>query len=259
MMQISLEGRVALVTGAGDGIGRGCALVLAEAGADVVVNDINAESGEATVAAVRQKGLRSLFVEADVSDEAAVASMLERVRAEFGALQVLVNNAGCNLHKGIADTTPEEWDRVLGVDLKGIYLVTRAALPLLREAGSASIINIASVHATMTIADITAYAAAKGGVLAMGRSLAQELGPQGIRVNTISPGFIRTSMVERWLASTPDPQAAIARVLGFHPLGHIGAPEDIGNMAAFLASDLAGNITGANLMVDGGLTTRLMH
>jgi NAD(P)-dependent dehydrogenase (short-subunit alcohol dehydrogenase family) len=259
MIQVSLEGLVALVTGAGEGIGRGCALVLAEAGADVIVNDINAEAAEATVAAVRQKGRRSLFVPADVADAAAVAAMLERVRAEFGALHVLVNNAGCNLHKGIADTTAEEWDRVLGVDLKGIYLVTRAALPLLKEAGSASVINIASVHATMTIADITAYAAAKGGVLAMGRSLAQELGPMGIRVNTISPGFIRTSMVERWLASTPDPQAAMARVNDFHPLGHIGAPEDIGNMVAFLSSDLASNITGANIMVDGGLTTRLMH
>jgi NAD(P)-dependent dehydrogenase (short-subunit alcohol dehydrogenase family) len=258
-MRVSLEGRVALVTGAGEGIGRGCALVLAAAGADVVVNDINPETGEATVAAVRQKGRRSLFAPADVSDATAVQAMLDRVRAEFGALHALVNNAGCNLHKGIADTTPEEWDRVMGVDLKGIYLVTRAALPLLKQAGNASVINIASVHATMTIAEITAYAAAKGGVLAMGRSLAQELGPMGIRVNTISPGFIRTPMVERWLASTPDPQATMARVNDFHPLGHIGAPEDIGNMVAFLASDLAANITGANIMVDGGLTTRLMH
>jgi NAD(P)-dependent dehydrogenase (short-subunit alcohol dehydrogenase family) len=185
--------------------------------------------------------------------------MLNRVRTQFGALHVLVNNAGCNLHKGIADTTPEEWDRVLGVDLKGIYLVTRAALPLLKAAGGASVINIASVHATMTIADITAYAAAKGGVVSMTRGLAQELGPFGIRVNAISPGFTRTPMVERWLASTPDPQAAMERVNSYHPLGRIGTPQDIANMVAFLSSDLAANITGANITIDGGLTTRLMH
>jgi NAD(P)-dependent dehydrogenase (short-subunit alcohol dehydrogenase family) len=194
-----------------------------------------------------------------VSDPAAVQAMLDQVQDEFPALHVLVNNAGCNLFKGIADTTPEEWDRVLGVDLKGIYLVTRAALPLLRNAGSASVTNIASVHATMTIPDITAYAAAKGGVVAMGRSLAQELGPLGIRVNSISPGFTRTPMVERWLASTPDPQATMERVNSYHPLGRIGTPEDIGAMVAFLASDLAGNITGANITIDGGLTARLMH
>jgi NAD(P)-dependent dehydrogenase (short-subunit alcohol dehydrogenase family) len=258
-MEISLAGRVALVTGAGEGIGRGCALTLAEAGADVLVNDLNPTTGEATAAAVRQRGRRGRLLCADVSDPAAVQAMLEQARAEFPALHVLVNNAGCNLHKGIADTTPEEWDRVLGVDLKGIYLVTRAALPLLRNAGSASVINIASVHAAMTIADITAYAAAKGGVVAMGRSLAQELGPLGIRVNSISPGFTRTPMVERWLASTPDPQAAMERVNSYHPLGRIGTPEDIGAMVAFLASDLAGNITGANITIDGGLTARLMH
>jgi NAD(P)-dependent dehydrogenase (short-subunit alcohol dehydrogenase family) len=258
-MQISLENHIALVTGAGEGIGAGCALVLAEAGADVVINDINPETGEATAAAVREKGRRSLFVSADVSDATAVQSMLNRVRTQFGALHVLVNNAGCNLHKGIADTTPEEWDRVLGVDLKGIYLVTRAALPLLKAAGGASVINIASVHATMTIADITAYAAAKGGVVSMTRGLAQELGPFGIRVNAISPGFTRTPMVERWLASTPDPQAAMERVNSYHPLGRIGTPQDIANMVAFLSSDLAANITGANITIDGGLTTRLMH
>jgi NAD(P)-dependent dehydrogenase (short-subunit alcohol dehydrogenase family) len=258
-MEISLAGRVALVTGAGEGIGRGCALTLAEAGSDVLVNDLNPATGEATAAAVRQKGRRSRFLSADVSDPAAVQAMVEQLQTDFPALHVLVNNAGCNLHKGIAETTPEEWDRVLGVDLKGIYLVTRAALPLLRNAGSASVINIASVHATMTIADITAYAAAKGGVVAMGRSLAQELGPLGIRVNSISPGFTRTPMVERWLASTPDPQAAMERVNSYHPLGRIGTPEDIGAMVAFLASDLAGNITGANITIDGGLTARLMH
>jgi NAD(P)-dependent dehydrogenase (short-subunit alcohol dehydrogenase family) len=258
-MNISLVGRAALVTGAGEGIGRGCALTLAAAGADVIVNDINPATGEATAAAIREQGRRGLFVQADVSDESAVAAMMARVQQEFPALHVLVNNAGVNVFKGIADTTPEDWDRILGVDLKGLYLVTRAALPLLKSAQGAAVINIASVHATMTIPDITAYAAAKGGVVSMVRSLCQELGPLGIRVNSISPGFIRTPLLERWIETTPDPQATIDRVHGFHPLGKIGTPEDIAHLVTFLASDYAGNITGANIMCDGGLTARLMH
>src|SRR5947209_14109560 len=173
-MNISLKGRAALVTGAGEGIGRGCALALAAAGADVIVNDINPTTGEATAAAIREQGRRSLFAQADVADESAVGAMMTRAQEQFPALHVLVNNAGMNVFKGIADTTPEDWDRILGVDLKGLYLVTRAALPLLKSACGAAVINIASVHATMTIPDITAYAAAKGGVVSMVRSLAQE-------------------------------------------------------------------------------------
>lgn len=258
-MQISLMGRTALVTGAGEGIGRACALALAEAGADVIVNDVNGATGEATAAAIRGQGRRSQCIPADVGDDEAVAAMAESVGREFGSLHILVNNAGVNLFKGIAETTSAEWDRVLGVDLKGVYRVTRALLPHLKAAGGASVTNIASVHAQLTIAEITAYAAAKGGVVAMTRSLAQELGPMGIRVNAVSPGFTRTPMVDRWLASTPDPEATLARVLAFHPLGRIGAPEDIAHMVTFLASDYAAVITGANMVVDGGLTSRLMH
>jgi NAD(P)-dependent dehydrogenase (short-subunit alcohol dehydrogenase family) len=258
-MTISLTNQTALVTGAGEGIGRACALALADAGADVIVNDLNDATGEATADAIRQRGRRALFLQADVGDDSAVEAMAGAVQREFGALQILVNNAGVNLFKGIAETTSEEWDRVLGVDLKGIYRVTRALLPLLKEAGGASVTNIASVHAQLTIAEITAYAAAKGGVVSMTRSLAQELGPFAIRVNAVSPGFTRTPMVERWLASTPNPDETLARVLAFHPLGRIGTPEDIAAMVTFLASHYAAVITGANFVVDGGLTTRLMH
>lgn len=258
-MQISLAGHVALVTGAGAGIGRGCALALAEAGASVVVNDLRADDATATVALIAEKGGRARAVQADIADGAAVTRLLAEIEADHGKLHVLVNNAGFNLFKGIATTTPEEWDHIFAVDLRGLYLVTRAALPLLERAGGASVINIASVHAQLTIPDITAYAAAKGGVVAMGRSLAQELGPRGIRVNTISPGFVRTPLHERWLAAQPDPAAADARVVGYHPVGRLGTPEDIGALATFLASEQAGFITGANVPIDGGLSTRLLH
>jgi NAD(P)-dependent dehydrogenase (short-subunit alcohol dehydrogenase family) len=259
MMEINLEAKTALVTGAGAGIGQGCALALARAGADVIVNDINPMSGQATAVEIQKMGRRSLFVQADVAHEGEVRAMFDRIRTRFDALHVLVNNAGLNLFKGIEDTAPEDWTHVLSVDLGGVYLVTRAALPLLRQARQAAVINIASVHAQMTIADITAYAAAKGAVVSMGRSLAQELGPSGIRVNTVSPGFVDTPLLRRWINSEPDPAATVERVLGFHPLGRMGTPEDIGNLVTFLASDLAEFVTGANVPIDGGLSARLMH
>jgi len=259
MINLNLENKVALVTGSGEGIGRGCALVLAQAGAEVIVNDINPMVGEKTAEDVRKLGRRSLFVEADVSDAMGVKAMFAAVKQEFSAVHILVNNAGFNLFKGIQDTSIDEWERIFAVDVRGLYLMTQTFLPLLKAAGSASVINIASVHAQATVANITAYAAAKGAVVAMGRSLCQELGPLGIRVNTISPGFVMTPLLERWLNSEPDREATMARVNGYHPIKRIGAPEDIGYLVAFLGSDLSSNITGQNITSDGGLTTRLMH
>nr|BAG82727.1 putative short-chain dehydrogenase/reductase [uncultured bacterium] len=258
-MDIRLDGRVALVTGAGEGIGRGCALALAACGAEVWVNDINPTTGEDTAATIRNQGRQARFVQADVSDEAAVAAMFAQVGVESPALHILVNNAGFNLFKGIQETTLEEWNAIFNVDAAGVYLVTKAALPLLQAARGASVVNIASVHASLTIANITAYAGAKGAVVSLSRSLAQELGPMGIRVNCVSPGFMETPLLDRWLASEPDAEATMARVNGYHPLGRIGRPEDIGHLVSFLASDLSGFITGANIVIDGGLTTRLMH
>jgi NAD(P)-dependent dehydrogenase (short-subunit alcohol dehydrogenase family) len=258
-MDVRLDGRVALVTGAGEGIGRGIALALAAAGALIFVNDKNPTTGEDTAATIHAIGGQARFVAADVSNAHEVAAMFDAVAQQAHSLHILVNNAGFNLFKGIGETSLEEWNAVFSVDSTGIYIVTKAALPLLKAAGNSSVINIASVHATMTVANMTAYAAAKGAVLAVGRSLAQELGPYGIRVNTVSPGFMATPLLDRWLATEPDPIATMERINGYHPLGRIGRPEDIGNLVTFLAADESSFITGANIVIDGGLTTRLMH
>ena len=258
-MNIDFDGKWALVTGAGSGIGRGCAQVFAECGANVAVNDVDSAAAEKTAAAVKKLGGQAIVVAGDVGDESAVAAMYKTLAQSTDRLHVLINNAGFNMFKGIADTTPAEWDRIMQVDLRGIYLMTRAALPTLKAAGKSSMISIASVHAHATVPHLTAYAAAKGGVVAVTRSLCQELGPMGIRVNSISPGFVNTAIMERWLASVPDPDATMKQVNSFHPVGRIADPREIGHLAAYLSSDYAGFITGVNITIDGGLTSRLMH
>ncbi|MGK7877534.1 MAG: SDR family NAD(P)-dependent oxidoreductase [Xenococcaceae cyanobacterium] len=258
-MHIDLTGKVALITGAAQGIGAGTAKVMSAAGAHVVVNDIQAEKGEQIVRELRQKGFSAEFIETNISNEQDVAKMIETIRANHNALHILVNNAGFAMFKGITDTEPNDWDNVMSVDLRGIYLVTRASLPLLEAGAPASVINIASVHAQLTVANMTAYATAKGAVVTMVRSLAQELGPRGIRVNAISPGFVDTPLFRSWLDSEPDPEESLKRVTGILPIGHIASQEDIGNLVTFLSSDKAVSITGANYVIDSGLTTRLMH
>ena len=259
MMTIDMTGKWALVTGAGSGIGRGCAEVFADAGANVAVNDVDAAAAEKTAQSLRKLGRQTVVLVGDVGDEKSVAAMYATLEKTTDRLHVLINNAGFNMFKGIADTEPAEWDRIMQVDLRGIYLMTRRALPLLKKAGQASMISIASVHAHATVPHLTAYAAAKGGVVAVTRSLCQELGPMGIRVNAISPGFVNTAIMDRWLASVPDPAETMRQVNSYHPVGRIADPKEIGYLAAYLSSDYAGFITGVNVTIDGGLTSQLKH
>lgn len=253
-LQIDLSGKLALVTGGADGIGRGIAEVLIQAGASVLINDINAERGQ-SIADL----LGAQFFHADIADEHSLIDMAAKIRALYDDIHILVNNAGIAMFAGIADTEGDDWDRLLDVDLRGVYAVTKTFLAMLETARSASVINIASVHARMTVPTMTAYAAAKGGVVSMTRSLAQELGPRGIRVNAISPGFVQTPLFQSWLDGEPNPEVSLERVLGTIPTGYIAEVQEIGALVAFLSSDYGRSINGANYVIDGGLTTRLMH
>ena len=258
-MELSLNNRVALVTGAAQGIGKGIALALAGAGADVVVVDIETDKGQATVDAVTALGRKSLFVHADISDPAMVRGMMDKVAAEFSGLDILVNNAAVEYFCSIEDMTIEQWDRTQNVDLKGIFLLIKSALPMLKTSNNAIVVNIASVHATATIPDLAAYAAAKGGIVAMTHSLCQDLGRHGIRAITVSPGFINAGMTKVWLDSQDDRQATLERVNAMHPTGRIGTPEDIGHFITFACTDLGSFINGIEMIIDGGLTTKLHH
>lgn len=258
-LEINLTGKTALITGASLGIGRGCAEQLAKAGAHVILNGRNAEEGQRAVDAIAVAGGSAEFLRGDMSRLDDIRSTFDAIASRHGKLDILVNNAGFNLFKGVLDTTPEEFDAIINLDLRGLFFITQAAVPLMKSAGGGTIVNIASVHATSTIGNIAAYAAAKGGVVALTRSLCQELGPLGIRVNTVSPGFVETPLMDRWLASEPDPKATMDRVNGLHPARRIGNPTEIGAFVVFLASEYGGFFAGANVIQDGGLTARLMH
>jgi NAD(P)-dependent dehydrogenase (short-subunit alcohol dehydrogenase family) len=247
-MNIDLSGKSALVTGAGRGIGAACARALAQAGAFVWVNDLDAGSSEAVAQEVHGKAL--------VGDVAKPGAWLAPV-LESGALHVLVHNAGYDLSTPVGSTEQASFDRLLQVQLSGPFAITQFLIEPLKLAQGAAVIHIASVHAGATNSEMSAYAAAKGGQVAMVNSLAQDLGPFGIRALCVSPGFISGTLMDEWVASTPDPGETLSFASKLHPMGRIGTPEDVASLVAFVASPLGEFINGTNLVIDGGLSAKL--
>ncbi len=246
------DNKVALVTGAAKGIGAGIAERFAEAGAAVVAFDVDGPGARAMAGKLCARG-RALAIEGDVSREDDVRRAVERTVAEFGSLDVLVNNAGIEVAGTIPDYTSEQWDRQLNVNLKGAFLFAKYAIPRMRGRGGA-IVNISSVHSFVSYPGNAAYDASKAGMVALTRTLALDHGRDGIRVNAICPGYIDTPLMEEWLVTMPDREEAMRQVLAAHPLGRIGTPRDIAEAALFLASDAASFISGAALVVDGAMT-----
>jgi 3-oxoacyl-[acyl-carrier protein] reductase len=248
----SLLDRVAMVTGSGQGIGRGVALCLARAGANVVIADQAAERIASVAAAVEDLGVQALGITTDVSRADEVKRMVQQTVERFGKIDILVNNAGTLVVKPMVEQTEEEWDSVLDVNLKGVFLCCRHVLPEMIARKSGAIVNIASIAAFHVTVPHVPYAASKAGVVALTRDLAYEVGRLGIRVNAIAPGPIETPMVG--IVSDQQRQAIAKNIL----LGRMGQPEDIGNAAVFLASDAASYITGATLPVSGGIDLKVM-
>lgn len=243
-----LLGRVALVTGAGSGMGRATALALAREGAKVVANDISPEACEATVRAIRRAGGRALAAVADVSVAASVRSLLDTVLARYGTVDILVNNAGVLRGTRVEDITEGEWDLVLDVNLKGAFLCAQAVLPTMRRKKAGKIVNVASLagKATSTLGGAH-YTAAKAGVLGLSRHLAREAAPHGINVNAVCPGMIDTPMTR---GSVPDDRlSAIVRSI---PFARLGKPQEVAELIVFLVSDAAAYITGAAIDIHGG-------
>ncbi len=248
-----LDGKVAVITGAGSGIGRVAASLFASEGAKVVVADVLGDHAEAAVADIEASGGSARAVAVDVSDEDQVRSMVRVAVDTYGGLDVLFNNAGIfpGDDGGILDTPPETWERVMQVNLKGVWLGCRAAVPAMLDSGGGSIVNVASFVALVGAATAQmAYTASKGGVLAMTRELAVEYARQGIRANSICPGPIETPLLAELLADPDRRQRRLVHI----PIGRFGRPDEIAKAALFLASDDASFVTGSALVVDGGIT-----
>jgi NAD(P)-dependent dehydrogenase (short-subunit alcohol dehydrogenase family) len=250
---VRLKGRTALITGAASGIGCESARLFAEEGARVVVADRDAEAGEATAHAIEAAGGEAIFVETDVASSESVREAVERAESHFGALHILFNNAGIFPgDDGDPVETPESvWDRVMDVNLKGVFLGCKHGIPALLRAGGGSIVNTASFVAVMGAATAQiAYTASKGGVLAMTREMAVIYARRGIRANALCPGPVNTPLLQELLS---DP-AARARRLVHVPMGRLAEAEEVARAALFLASDDAAYVNGTTFLVDGGIT-----
>lgn len=247
-MSLSLEGRNALVTGAGKGIGREIALQLARAGCDVAVNDHSDRAGaEATAAEIEALGRRAFPVFADVGSASDVAAMFDVVLREFERLHIHVNNAGCETFKPLLELEERDWDRVIDTNLKGCFLCTQRAARHMREKGGGRIVNIGSGCNKVPFANMASYTASKGGIEMFTKVAAVELGRYNITVNCVAPGAIETERTKRQVGDYAATWGALT------PLGRIGTVQDVADAVAFLATDQASFITGQTIWVDGGL------
>lgn len=253
-----LDGKVAIVTGGGSGIGRASAELFARQGATVGVVDIRAEAAHEVAAAISAEGGRALGLAADVTDDAQVRSAVDAVVAEFGNVTVLYNNAGIGSSGAVDVAQESDWDRCFDINVKGTFLCSRAAVPSMLAAGGGSIINQGSVAALVGIANFAAYCAAKGAVVALTRSMSVDLAPRGIRVNVIAPGTVYTPLMEPMLTARGggDLDKGLAMTIEKYPIGRLGDPADIAAAALFLASDEAAFVTGSVLTADGGMTSQ---
>jgi NAD(P)-dependent dehydrogenase (short-subunit alcohol dehydrogenase family) len=251
--QPRLAGRRAVVTGAGAGIGRAIATRLAAEGATVMVADLDPEAAERIAS---ELGTPAFAHQVDVSKEASAVAMIERARQEMRGLDVLVNNAGIGIAATTPETSEEDWRRVIDVCLTGTFFGMKHAIPLMRETGGGSIINMSSIAAIVGLVDRAAYSAAKGGILSLTRAAAIDHVGEGIRINCIAPGTVDTPWVQRITSGYADPAAARKAMEERQPHGRLVSAEEIAAMAAYLASDEAASVIGAVMVVDGGATAR---
>jgi len=252
-----LDGRVALITGGAQGIGRAIAALFQHEGACVFILDCDSKAGSHTAAELtaQNSSLPVRFIPADLGQPAEIQNAVHAIRQFHDDVHVLVNNAGIEVDKTLNTLTVADWDLVMNVNLRGAFLLAKELLPLFAQSG-ASIVNISSVHATHAFPDSIPYACSKAAMVALTRNLALDLASRHIRVNCICPGYIDTRLWERYLRSSPKPAEVAEQTAAFHPVGRRGTPSDVAEAALFLASESSSFITGTDLVVDGGLTVR---
>jgi NAD(P)-dependent dehydrogenase (short-subunit alcohol dehydrogenase family) len=252
--------KVAVITGAGKGIGRASAIGFAAEGAAAVIADIDAQAGAETVRQIEAAGGRALFVPGDIADEAYVKHVIAEAVRVFGGVDVLHNNAGVNKYGTVVELAVEDWDWILGVNLRATFLTCKYAIPEMRKRGGGAIVNTASVQAFASQKTVAAYAASKGGIVSLTTTIALDHARENIRCNCIAPGSVHTPMLDE-AASTfggDQPDAMLAQWGDMHPIGRVGRPEEVALLVRFLASDDAAFITGACYRIDGGLLSNLL-
>jgi NAD(P)-dependent dehydrogenase (short-subunit alcohol dehydrogenase family) len=250
------QSRVALVTGGAYGIGRGIVQEFVGKGEAVVIADLDVERGAALESSIAAGGGQALFVRTDVRVESQIQALMARVEEVFGRIDVLCNNAGIERYRRADEYTIDDWNSISETNLRGAFLCTKYAYPFLKKARGC-IVNISSVQGLASELQISAYAASKAGLLGLTRGMALDFAADGVRVNVVCPGAIRSGMMEPFIKDQPDPEEAVKAIGRTIPLGRVGQPEDIARAVYFLASPAASYITGATLVVDGGLLSRL--
>lgn len=243
-----LENTVAIITGAGTGIGNGIAKLFAKEGASVAICGRRKEPLEKTVAEIEKLGGKAFYSITDISDAAQIEEFVEKTKETFGNIDILVNNAGIYLPNDVAGTSEHDWERVMNIDLKGVFLMSKTVLPQMLARKKGAIINIASIAGLVGFAGSAAYCSAKGAVINLTRQMAIDYASSGIRVNAIAPGLIASEMTDPMLADDTARTAFLKSI----PLGKIGRPEDIGYAAVYLACEEAAYVTGQTVVVDGG-------
>lgn len=252
-----VQEKVAVVTGAALGIGKATAILLAKEGAKVAVTDVKHDEAKATVEEINQAGGTAAYWALDVSNEEEIKAVFADVKERFGPITVLVNNAGISgVDKPTDQIDEEDWNKLMKINVNGVFLCTKHAIPQMREAGKGSIINLSSIYGLIGNGDVPPYHASKGAVRLMSKNDAVTYAKENIRVNSVHPGFIWTPMVDNFTKSQEDPEAVKAALANAHPVGHMGEADDIAWGVVYLASDESKFVTGTELVIDGGYTAR---
>jgi len=251
-----LLNKVAVITGGNSGIGRATAIRFALEGAKVVIGARDIDAGKEVVDFIKKNGGKSVFVKTDVASEVSVKNLVDFAVKLFGRIDIMFNNAGVDLAKPVTETSEEELNSVLNVNLKGVFYGCKYAIPYMSKQGNGSIINTASTAGIVGLPNMAAYSASKGGVVLLTKEMAIDYAKKGIRVNCVCPGAIMTPMLKKFIDKSPNPEETIKNLGEMHPIGRIGKPEEIANAVLFLASDESSFVTGHALIVDGGLTAQ---
>jgi NAD(P)-dependent dehydrogenase (short-subunit alcohol dehydrogenase family) len=250
-----LKDKVAIVTGTASGFGRGAAIMFAQEGARVVGGDIDVEGGGKVVDEIRSAGGESIFVATDVSQSGQVLRLIETAVTRYGGVDVLFSNVGLCIGNALVDVTEEEWDRIMAINLKSMFLCAKYAIPEMQKSGKGSIVLMSSANGIMAEPCLATYCATKSAIIGLVRSIATDYGKYNIRCNCVCPTYTRTPLLEKWMASGVDPNLTWEKLNRLHALNRISEVNEVVNCVLFLASDESSIITGSTMVIDGGLTT----